>query len=1027
MVFQLFGDREDCAQPLPVRPITTQLLFNEVMVFEQLIEPSEFFAPGDEQLVNVLGPQVMMPATHVMGLPLALVNPAWAAITRPRSVHRSSGAHLTSGMDKAFLLTGNQRSPRLDHDTARVREISAASVKPGAVAVGDTSVMLSARSSDRLLRGEDSFARSEDGRLVAVRARFDEVVVDDPQRVLVEGRLDRDGQTANVRCIYPTNHGFLLHFDQLHPVRLVSSSSRPATDRKGARAPTRQPPDPVMGALMSQATTPAEWFAWWTANNFGGNECAAARAVLSDCRAGELQQGAGPCKDAVGGAPALYFMYLSAVVESGLVEHCGLDGQRAPTPALPTFRIGLLTRYEQRWELLGYSRGSLLHSVTLAPQESVEVEVFTWDRFKLEHEQSFGAEYERNQEINNLSRTSAVIGREMQQTLGTQTGVNGGVSFPVKAVNVDLGGSASVSANIDQGIDSKVEQIAEATVTTSERYKATHQVKIVETRDTGTETRATRRFHNPNGSRTLALHHFEVQEHHRVTTAVRDRNRYVVLVDNPELGNIDLEFVLAHEDRLQQALLSPNFQGGFAAARIIAAQRWAEEEELAEAQHRAEQYAAQARAAAASVSADSGASGAGAPPASGHEHLPNRGIYALARNIENVLGMFLELEPISDMADEILSLMDPYRLGPSVSRVTEIDVALSRHAFWLRLISAYPGFSNAANTFVEALRAARDNPSSGTQDEVITALGRLVVGLDDDWLSALKQVAVASIVTYAVAVGSRSNLHQYLTSTNILLATYLWKTMIFQEDMGLQALLSRARKDVAMHQDLQSVMELAPAPPGGAEPSEIATVAALAPVQPPPKVHTRAEVAAAQAALKQLLLHLNENRTYYANELWRQEDPNTRFERLTSIGVGAFVENRLLGFAGSQPMYPLRLEALPDDVRAKLEATFTASANHKTTSWQEEVTLPTDGLHLEASLGSCDAIEPYLLRRRELDLAVREAEAGRAAAARRQAELEADRMTARLEADPPQLGPPSVSPAPVLASQGAPDPVVDKI
>src|SRR5690606_23283067 len=59
-------------------------------------------------------------------------------------------------------------------------------------------------------------------------------------------------------------------------------------------------------------------------------------------------------------------------------------GDYAGKAKLPSYEIGLYTSFEQEWELKGYSRGALLNSITLSPREEVTVEVFTFDRLKLE-------------------------------------------------------------------------------------------------------------------------------------------------------------------------------------------------------------------------------------------------------------------------------------------------------------------------------------------------------------------------------------------------------------------------------------------------------------------------------------------------------------------------------------------------------------------------------------------------------------------------------------------------------------------
>jgi hypothetical protein len=64
------------------------------------------------------------------------------------------------------------------------------------------------------------------------------------------------------------------------------------------------------------------------------------------------------------------------------------------------------------------------------------------------------------------------------------------------------------------------------------------------------------------------------------------------------------------------------------------------------------------------------------------------------------------------------------------------------------------------------------------------------------------------------------------------------------------------------------------------------------------------------------------------------------------------------------------------------------------------VVLPTAGVQIRARMDDCDAAEPFVTSHRELDLAEKQAQVDRA-------ELERDRLQARLGADPPLLDDPS--------------------
>ena len=82
----------------------------------------------------------------------------------------------------------------------------------------------------------------------------------------------------------------------------------------------------------------------------------------------------------------------------------------------PRYEIGFVSEYEQQWDLVGYSRGSLVSSITLAPQEELTIEVFTWDRSKLEQENDDSTESERSDESTSLARVSAKVTSDLTET-----------------------------------------------------------------------------------------------------------------------------------------------------------------------------------------------------------------------------------------------------------------------------------------------------------------------------------------------------------------------------------------------------------------------------------------------------------------------------------------------------------------------------------------------------------------------------------------------------------------------------------
>jgi hypothetical protein len=664
----------------------------------------------------------------------------------------------------------------------------------------------------------------------------------------------------------------------------------------------------------------------------------------------------------------------------------GIPDATVAKPEVTLYEIGLVTGFQMDWELLGYSRGALLSSITLAPREEVQVEVFTWDRFKLEEEKTFGYQYETNREINVLGRASAQIVHDIKKNLSASAGVDGGVSIPIEDyVNINLGGSGDISNQVEDGVRSTVERLNEVTRRAAEQFKATHQVKIVQTHEVGEERRTIRRLRNANSSRTLSLHHFEILENYRVTTRVRRSKQYGLLVETPPLGEFDIDIVRAHEHLLQRVLLSPNYRDGFKAAQVLAGYRWFESSS-----------SNQLPQSALAPPAGSGST----PPSTGAQ--TKGGIFATAKSLQEIIAVFLELDVQTAFTDMWTHLNPAQNTPITLTKLRRSEETLRLLSFWEKIKSIYPGFDRKAQTYVQAIGPLL---AAGTESEIIRQVSLLVDGFDDDLFFNLKMLA-ATIITYTI-IGQAINLilvpvHMIAPFTAICYP-FIFDLVVRHDDNGLPAAVGKAKRQLNAAEARLEVETLT----DGVGASTAATETVSVPLSLPiPQVYSLPELAQAQADFEKLRLHLEAHRLYYQNEIWRAEDPSQRFQRLNCLGLTPFVENRLLGFAGSKAIFPLRFGSLPATVRETIDAKF---ANFDLARIEPEIdiiTLPTPGVHTEAVLGQCESLEPYLQDRRAIDLQLRRAATAKSEQLAQQTGYEAQRLKMRLEQDPPLLDSP---------------------
>jgi hypothetical protein len=217
--------------------------------------------------------------------------------------------------------------------------------------------------------------------------------------------------------------------------------------------------------------------------------------------------------------------------------------------------------------------------------------------------------------------------------------------------------------------------------------------------------------------------------------------------------------------------------------------------------------------------------------------------------------------------------------------------------------------------------------------------------------------------------------------------------------------VTEAKKEVKIYQQATSIAAIPPATDPAATPQ----------APPAPEVFNLNELATANADFQRLLLHIEANRIYYLNKIWAGEIPEVRLARFRVKRIDRYVDNELLGFVGDKAAYPLRLDALPrgladylrdkvlkfdPDKKERLNGVNTEPLLEKNI---DSATLPTNGVYMEAMVGNCEALEPFLLDHRKLDVLDKQAEVDRKTEEARQAKKETERYDLRLKQSPPLL------------------------
>lgn len=665
---------------------------------------------------------------------------------------------------------------------------------------------------------------------------------------------------------------------------------------------------------------------------------------------------------------------------------------------LPSFEFVFYLPYRQTWELLGYSRGELLNSVSLAPQEETTIEIFTWDRLKTSQEDTSEVTQEATLDISFTDKVSLEVLKETSNQFDWKVDQHGDVSIPIKMVQLNLGHDVELKNSLKELNRSTQQSVSEAVRKASSHFKATRQTKVSESRETGIESRTTRKLKNANMCHTLNLDYFEVLATYRVTTRLLpDRARLCLLTPHFVPDRIDRQFLLTYEGPLREALLSSKaYAPGFDAAKKLAA--W---ERVCDVKCAAPcPCDVKPLPAASGTPADTGAT---VDPGKAALDQAVADMTRAAGSLRNVVGTLQGggVEPICKLANDLVrwgrSIAPEFLGGMSKSEKDayekEWQDAKTTYHRWLyrkglesvepRFWSAVLDFKNGNDNSPEALERLVDAGGVHAVDVINVVL-----------LLPKMQGAILGVIIDLVR-GMCVNVKPLFDNVDL-------------DDAGFDATFKQLRTAVDAWRTAKAAPK-ATTGSGDAKKDETQQVLDDTKKEAAPE-YTVKEIVEAQVAEGQLLAHIRANESYYRQAIWSRLDPNDRLVYLSKLGnLMRYVDNEVLGFVGDKAVLPFRLETNAD--LAKWFAKYVATNKDLTDETsQETVTLPTRGVVMDSRLGQCDACEDFIADHRKLDLAQKQAEVDAAKQRAAQEELETKRYEERLakelldDPDPNQNG-----------------------
>jgi hypothetical protein len=640
--------------------------------------------------------------------------------------------------------------------------------------------------------------------------------------------------------------------------------------------------------------------------------------------------------------------------------------------------------YRQTWTLQGYARGELLNTISLGPEEETTIEVVSWDRYVRSTEDIVTTEQESTYEIQMTDKRSREIVKQLTKDSNWSFSIGGGVTLPAGDLPVNVSANYDAGESLRDFSGDTRSFVKEAVQRASTRFKTTHQTKVVETHEFGSETRTTRKLRNPNMCHALDLDYFEVVAGYDVTTALDvPAARLCVLTTQFLPGEIDdLDFMLSSEDALRESLLAPSlYAQAFDALHTLLAWK-------------------------AICDVKCGT------------HCPCDAVVGTPKPTEAATTAAIAGDELAKARALVTSSAGGLRTAISAVRAGEVDSICK--------------LANDVGTWSRYVGIAFWNPMSASEKSTYEAAWDKAKASYRRYLYAKAMEVAAPRFWQSAAEYQASNdsspeaLDRFLTSANPAAADIL-NVMSIQLRLGgaVLATVTDLIKSFCLNlkplQDnfafdnagldgafsagraAMQAFRQASAPPAASEPSGAgggeSPAAAAAAIKQATTEWSDKEIASARVEVEALRHHLRRNESYYRQAIWRRLDPGDRYVAMAGLGdILKYVDTNPLGFVGKAAVLPFRLEA-DDDLKAWFETNVVKNADLKKPEQAFSITVPTGGVTVTGRLGSCDLSEEFIAEHRRLDLAEKAAQVKVADELAKQAALESSRREARLKAD----------------------------
>lgn len=172
----------------------------------------------------------------------------------------------------------------------------------------------------------------------------------------------------------------------------------------------------------------------------------------------------------------------------------------------------LTLHYRQDWRPSGYGLGDLIYTISLLPNEELTLEVKTWETDRRLEEMGTDLETKNTSDIQSTASSSSDVASKVETKEKEYVDAKAGYS--------GFGASLSVSGGWSQEVGTMNQENARQAQENAQKAcreeTANQKTKIAVSRESGSESKTTRKIRNVNQAHTLNVNFFEVLKEYEV-------------------------------------------------------------------------------------------------------------------------------------------------------------------------------------------------------------------------------------------------------------------------------------------------------------------------------------------------------------------------------------------------------------------------------------------------------------------------------------------------------------------------------